>query len=428
MRKLYQIILFVFLIHHVSIAGTNQKINPKNTNIKEVLMLHPEYSVYHHSDSTSKVFFKVKCSELLYVKYNKNIDVMIARGRIKYVILPSYSSSQILDSSTVNFIDTLKSNGQKTDIILGSFDFKMNYSQSSVCEITLMDLNRGTDALTIILLNKKTTKTRQNYFVTTGKDSVFLTQNFVSTDEPLCIKYNKLKSGNKLYVKYYLGEFLLPPPPFSYQDRKPLNYVADSIFSVELNSNHEVNLRLSKKGIYHFVTDTSEMEGLTLIRFDHQLPEFNDAFEMLKSIRFITTKQEYDDLLASDNLKLALDKYWLRCAQNNKDKAKNLIKNYYKRIEKANNYFASFDEGWKTDRGLVYLIFGTPQSVVRDNFTETWVYGDEKNSMRQVRFIYTKVENPFTDNDYILNRSESYKEIWYRNVDAWRMGRIINEN
>jgi isocitrate dehydrogenase kinase/phosphatase len=48
--------------------------------------------------------------------------------------------------------------------------------------------------------------------------------------------------------------------------------------------------------------------------------------------------------------------------------------------------------------------------------------------MRQVRFIYTKVENPFTDNDYILNRSESYKEIWYRNVDAWRMGRIINDN
>jgi GWxTD domain-containing protein len=149
--------------------------------------------------------------------------------------------------------------------------------------------------------------------------------------------------------------------------------------------------------------------------------------DMLKSIRFITTKQEYDELLSSDNLKLSLDKYWLKCGQNNKDKAKVLIKNYYTRIEKANNYFTSFDEGWRTDRGLVFLIFGPPQVVSRDAFSETWVYGDENNAMRQVKFIYTKVEDPFTNNDYILNRSESYKEIWYRNVDAWRMGRVIND-
>jgi GWxTD domain-containing protein len=430
MKNILLLFLFIVLPGQLAFSGTNQsqKINAKNTSIKDVLQLHPEYIVYHSSDSITKVFFRLKCSELLYVKYSKNIDVLVARGKIKYLLSPSYASTQIADSSSIYFVDTLKKNGLRTDIITGSFDIKMKYDQVLVCEVSLFDLNRGTDALSMMLLNKKTKKTRQNYFVQSSKDSLFLGQNYVTNDDLLSIKYDKPLAGGKLFVKYYLGEYLLPPPPFSYQDRKPLNFVPDSIFSVDLNSQSEINIRLKKRGIYHFVTDTSEMEGLTIIRYDHQLPEFNNALEMLKAIRFITTKQEYDDLLASDNLKLALDKYWLKCGQNNKDKAKNLIRNYYTRIEKSNNYFSSFDEGWKTDRGLVYLIFGAPQAVNRDNFSETWIYGDEKNSMRQVRFIYTKVENPFTDNDYILNRSESYKEIWYRNVDAWRMGRIINDN
>jgi len=219
----------------------------------------------------------------------------------------------------------------------------------------------------------------------------------------------------------------LPPPPFSYQERKTFDYNADSIFSFNLDENYSGKVIFSNPGIYHFVTDTSDKEGLTIMKYNHNFPIFNDENNLIKSLRFITTKQEYDELLSANNLKLALDKYWLKCGSNSKERANVLIKNYYTRIEKCNTFFNTYDEGWKTDRGLVYLIFGEPNSVLRDNFSETWIYGDETNVMRQVKFIYTKVENPFTDNEYVLNRSEAYKEIWYRNVDAWRMGRVINE-
>ena len=31
-------------------------------------------------------------------------------------------------------------------------------------------------------------------------------------------------------------------------------------------------------------------------------------------------------------------------------------------------------EGWRTDRGLVHIIFGTPNSIYKNDDTETWIY------------------------------------------------------
>ena len=124
MKNILLLFLFIVLSGQLAFSGTNQsqKINAKNTSIKDVLQLHPEYIVYHSSDSITKVFFRLKCSELLYVKYSKNIDVLVARGKIKYLLSPSYASTQIVDSSSIYFVDTLKKSGLKSDIITGSFN------------------------------------------------------------------------------------------------------------------------------------------------------------------------------------------------------------------------------------------------------------------------------------------------------------------
>ena len=39
-------------------------------------------------------------------------------------------------------------------------------------------------------------------------------------------------------------------------------------------------------------------------------------------------------------------------------KAKSLIAIYYNRIQNANLHFTTFKEGWKTDRGMIYVVFG----------------------------------------------------------------------
>ena len=44
------------------------------------------------------------------------------------------------------------------------------------------------------------------------------------------------------------------------------------------------------------------------------------------------------------------------------------MEDYYSRVEYANKHFKHYTEGWRTDMGMVYIIFGTPNNVDRHPF------------------------------------------------------------
>ncbi|MPN51542.1 hypothetical protein SDC9_199190 [bioreactor metagenome] len=85
----------------------------------------------------------------------------------------------------------------------------------------------------------------------------------------------------------------------------------------------------------------------------------------------------------------------------------------------ANRLFTSYTEGWQTDRGMIYIVFGPPNIVYRSDDTESWIYGEENNFF-SITFTFNKVKNIFCDNDYILQRAPVYKDNWFRAVDIWR--------
>jgi hypothetical protein len=84
-------------------------------------------------------------------------------------------------------------------------------------------------------------------------------------------------------------------------------------------------------------------------------------------------------------------------------------------------------EGWKTDRGMIYLIFGAPQDVYKTAVSETWIYGIQ-GTPNSVTFNFKKMDNKFSENDFFLTRSAYYKDPWYIAVGAWRDGRISTDN
>ncbi|MFW6232503.1 MAG: GWxTD domain-containing protein, partial [Bacteroidota bacterium] len=53
---------------------------------------------------------------------------------------------------------------------------------------------------------------------------------------------------------------------------------------------------------------------------------------------------------------------------------------YYTRIETADKNFTSYTEGWRTDKGMVYVIYGTPHNIERyqgygtQKIYEKWIY------------------------------------------------------
>ena len=107
------------------------------------------------------------------------------------------------------------------------------------------------------------------------------------------------------------------------------------------------------------------------------------------------------------------------------ERAREVIKAYYNRVQNANEFFTSYDEGWKTDRGIIYIIYGPPNVAKKYGYSETWIYGEE-NSYKSINFNFVKVLNHFSDNDYVLIRSETYKDEYYKMADLLREGRIYN--
>jgi hypothetical protein len=57
-----------------------------------------------------------------------------------------------------------------------------------------------------------------------------------------------------------------------------------------------------------------------------------------------------------------------------------LMEEYYRRVDFANQNYSGFQEGWKSDRGMVYILLGAPSEVERHPFEsdsrpyEIWTY------------------------------------------------------
>jgi GWxTD domain-containing protein len=140
-------------------------------------------------------------------------------------------------------------------------------------------------------------------------------------------------------------------------------------------------------------------------------------------------EDNYEDLMALEDpeaIKEKIDRFWLK---NIGDKyvTKNVIEKYYNRVVQANKQFSSFKEGWKTDPGLVYILFGPPVYVNRRAETMLWAYSNNVvSSDYNFRFTRPRVNSeffPFTH--YVLNRTRQLYDVQYQQKQLWLSGLIL---
>ncbi len=133
---------------------------------------------------------------------------------------------------------------------------------------------------------------------------------------------------------------------------------------------------------------------------------------------YITTEAEFTKI--STATKEGLDAFWLNFA-GNKDLAKKTLKSFYQRVAYANEYYTEYKEGWKTDRGMIYLVLGRPDDIKRENpMQEVWVY----NGGNKVSFTFNKKSDPYKGLYFELKRETGFEEPWFKAVEKWRRGII----
>ncbi len=408
-------ILVLFLIAcNSSKQLSNQNLSLMyNTN---ATMLHPQYTVFHYSEDSSCFHFQIDADNLLFKKNDEGISE--SNIALHFDLFPSYQSSAILDSGTIylNFVQD-----EYTNLYSGVINFKLSLYSQGVLKITSQDIFRNQSNIYSVSLQKKNPQSSQFYLL---KDKNYqpVLSNVLTIGETYALQNNFNKAQN-IKVRYYNRNFPLAPPPYHIGSLAVFNFRPDNVFDLNLDSNS--NFTLNNPGIYLLQTDTLSKEGLPVLIFKDDFPTPSSAEQLIESLRYLTTREEYNKLNQSVEKKKAVDAYWLKVAGNT-DRARKLIRDYYTRVQEANRLFTSYLEGWKTDRGMIYIIFGAPQTIYHDDKNEHWFYGSA-NNLSDIDFVFEHINNPFTNEDYNLVRSPVYETPWYMAVDEWRNGRIVNE-
>ena len=249
-----------------------------------------------------------------------------------------------------------------------------------------------------------------NYLVRNG---TAVSQAHIHTNEAVRLGLG----SDEWFVSYYDDNFPAAAPSFSEaQARVPRAMAVDSVFKIRAGD--EVNF--SMKGLYLIQRDTTSLEGFAF-RSEEDYPQYTKLANLPGPLIYITTRQEYERLEAVQGNKKTFDRVILSITVDT-DRARTLMRNYFRRVELANRYFTSYKEGWKTDRGMIYIIFGKPDEVFRFDNREVWRYDNEQ--FRDISFNFSRSNSLFDPGNYVLIREKKYEDTWYEVIDLWRNARF----
>ncbi|HOW32088.1 MAG TPA: GWxTD domain-containing protein [Bacteroidales bacterium] len=334
--------------------------------------------------------------------------------RIAYVLYKSLNSASVADSGTL-YNEFAYRMYYGLPLSLG-FDFKAPAGSNYMLHVQVTDANQGRTYEAIIPVDKNTYSSSGWYLLTNDNNNQIL-EHYLPDNETVNLKY-LVPGQTKLWGKYYNKTYPPALPPFVMEMRERVDYDADSTFQIMMEERSSVIMNFTTPGLYYLRSDTTGFEGFTVPRFYDGYPLVNTPFRMIESVRYITSGEEYEQLINSRDHKVAIDSFWVKTG-GNLARGLELIRQYYGRVEVANRLFSSFCEGWKTDRGMIYIVFGAPNIVYRSGRQEEWIYGEVRN-YRSIHCVFEKVDNPFTDEDYVLQRQPNFREFWYMAVQQWR--------
>jgi len=189
------------------------------------------------------------------------------------------------------------------------------------------------------------------------------------------------------------------------------------------------------KGNYRFKIFESDKEifkGRDFAIKSANYPTVKTPEEYARPLAYIMSEGKYRDLIAiqnSDSLKKAVDRFWLKNI-GSVSKTKEVIRLYYSRVEEANKMFSNFKEGWKTDRGMIYILFGPPWNKKSDlrNDDIQWSYSNDHYAS-PLNFVFSEARDQtafFPFENYILKRNDSYFNLQYQQIELWKSGLILS--
>lgn len=380
--------------------------------------LDPDFSVHHLNDSSSIVYLRVFPSDLLFNEANAERE-MRAKLIIQYKLLYVDEEKNRLvlkDSASMEKVLVYENvrNSYFTAVPLKAY-----LGSRYILQLNMKDGLRGSENRKFMVIDKTSRFNKQNFRVLSTITGYPVFTEVFSSADLFRLEFNML-GYDSIYVDYYSLDRTLPRPIFSAAPEIQMRTFPDSTYILPFNDT--MTFHLPEAGIYLFRMTEDVQEGCALYNFGDNFPKIETPNELLGPLVYLATTAEFRDLRLEPNRKLAIDNFWLNMA-NDMDDARELIRVFYSRVLYSNTYFTSYKEGWKTDRGMIYIIFGPPDMLEKFPDEEVWRYRTRKSNS-PLEFKFERKDNHLSYDDYQLDRSSSSTAIWSEAVQSWKRGRI----
>lgn len=397
-----------------TVAGTRWNLgsiyNPSSSNI------HPAFKVYHNSDNTSLLLVKLFPSELLFNQAN-TAGQFISKVSVQVRTYEVENDNKLKLTDSITYYYTIKQEnvGRR---FLAQVPLKTEMGKRYQLRVVTRDQLRHDFNLRYIDVDKTSKFSEQNFNVTT-KNNIPYFSNVLTPNSIYKIQYRD-PSYKYIYIDYYKEEAPLPRPAFAPGSDASIYQKPDSMYMLDYSP--DLLMEFQYTGVYHFRFDTTQPDGLTIVNFGKDFPKIKTPAEMIDPLAYITTTADYKDLKLHENNKLTVDNFWLNIGKST-GRARELIRIYYNRVYFANYYFSNDRPGWKTDRGMIYIVYGPPQNMKKSPAGETWVYY-LKGPNNSIQFNFSFKPTAFALDNFVLQRDNTQDWHWRDAVDSWRNGQI----
>lgn len=120
-----------------------------------------------------------------------------------------------------------------------------------------------------------------------------------------------------------------------------------------------------------------------VVRWSGMPRSVKDLNVAIEQVRYIAKDDELSvlkDAQTQEEKQARFMEFWKKRDPNPNTPRNERMEEYYARVEYANKHFTHYIDGWRTDMGMVYIIFGAPNNVDRHPFEvdskpyEVWAY------------------------------------------------------
>jgi GWxTD domain-containing protein len=389
----------------------------------------PSYAVNTFSDESAALSVRFLANNMFFSEANP-AGVPTAVISINTKLYKIMQGARILMDTTTYDLSIVR-DPQRMEYLF-SIPFKTEGNSQYLVEIKTLDRLRTITTQTFMPFNTLNQFNSYNFSIRDYFTGGRLFSRAISVDEYINLLYTR-GHLDSIYISYFRPFDRTPDPPYMMLPQRQIDYEPDTTIAIAYSDT--LPIMLPRKGIYLNSANREVKNGYALFNFGESYPIMITPEDMIDPLSYIANRDEIDQIKANSNLKIALDNFWIKCGGGNIEKARELIRIYYNRVVYANIYFTSFTEGWRTERGMIYVIYGPPDKVYKSLDGEEWGYrrqtvksswGGRYNVTEDYLFFtFKQRDNIFSDNDYFLSRSDALITQWDKAVLNWREGIIF---